>query len=477
MGSLVRYSHRTAWCGRSHLMAKYCLTPTDVPTVETAHRCICTKLPVPDSLAILERLAAAEPVSMQGQPPIVWDHAEGATVCDAWGNRWIDWSSGVLVTNVGHGREEIRQALTETIDRGLLATYVFPHAQRAELVDALQALAPEPANYRVFLLTTGSEATENCIKLAKTYAIGKYGPSRRIIVTFHNAFHGRTMGAQLAGGVASQKEWLIGEGGSFVQVPFPDGFRTENISFDTFLAGLAAHNVTPQEIAGVMVESYQGGGPYFMPDDYARQLETFCREHDIVLACDEVQAGFGRTGKMFAYEHYGIRPDLIACGKGVTSSLPLSAVIGRADIMNLYGPGSMTATHAGSPLPASAALASLRLLQNEHLAERAARMGDILLPELIRIQQRFPTQLGWVGGRGLVAGVHVVQPGTTEPDGGTALQINEACFRAGLLMFAPVGMGGACIKIAPPLVIAESALREGLAVFEDACEMLLGDQA
>jgi 4-aminobutyrate aminotransferase / (S)-3-amino-2-methylpropionate transaminase / 5-aminovalerate transaminase len=453
----------------------YCLEPTDVPPVETEHRRICTSLPVPESLPILQRLAAAEPASMQGQPPIIWDHAQDATVYDAWGNRWIDWSSCVLVSNVGHGRSAIRNAVREVIDRGLLATYVFPHEQRAQLVEELQSLAPEPSDYRVFLLTTGSEATENCIKLAKTYAITKYGPSRRLIVTFDNGFHGRTMGAQLAGGSAKQKTWLAGEGQTFVQVPFPDGYRTEDVSFDSFLRSLDSQGVTPDQIAGVMVESYQGGGPYFMPNPYAQQLEAFCREHDIILACDEVQSGFGRTGKMFAYEHYGIKPDLIACGKGLTSSLPLSAVIGRADIMDLFPPGSMTATHAGSPLPVAAALASLHLLRDEKLTERAAVLGELLMTELRRIQQRFPTTLGWVGGRGLVAGVHVVHPGTTDPDGELAFRINEACFRAGLLMFAPVGMGGACLKIAPPLVITESALHEGIAVFEDVCEAVLGD--
>ncbi|MHC4561369.1 MAG: aspartate aminotransferase family protein [Planctomycetota bacterium] len=455
-------------------MASYCLIPTDVPLVETQHRHICTKLPVPGSLEILRRLAAAEPASMMGQPPVVWDHAEGFSVYDAWGNRWIDWSSCVLVSNVGHGRAEIRDAVREVVDRGLLATYVFPHAQRAQLVEDLQTLAPEPADYRVFLLTTGSEAIENCIKLAKTYALTKHGPSRRYIVTFENAFHGRTMGAQLAGGVASQKDWLAGEGQTFVQVQFPDGYRNEDVSFDSFLRALESRGIGATKIASIMVESYQGGGPYFMPDEYAQRLEAFCREHDIVLACDEVQSGFGRTGRMFAHEHYGIRPDLIACGKGLTSSLPLSAVIGRADIMGLFEPGSMTATHSGSPLPVSAALASLRILRDEKLAENAATLGDLLMSELRRIQKRFPQALGWVGGRGLVAGVQVVQPGTKEPDGELALRITEACFRAGLLMFAPVGMGGACIKIAPPLVITEAALREGIAVFEEACTMVLG---
>lgn len=456
-------------------MAGYCLEPTDVPRVETPHRRICTKLPVPESLPILRRLAAAEPASMMGQPPIVWDRAEGFSVYDAWGNRWLDWSSCVLVSNVGHARPEIRDALREVIDRGLLATYVFPHEQRAQLVEQLQALAPSPSDYRVFLLTTGSEATENCIKLAKTYALNKYGSSRRHIVTFENAFHGRTMGAQLAGGSDGQKTWLVGEGQTFLQVPFPDGYRNADLSFDSFLQAIDRQGIGPADIAGVMVESYQGGGPSFMPDQYAQQLATFCKEHDIVLACDEVQAGFGRTGKMFAFQHYGIEPDLIACGKGIASSLPIAAVIGRADIMNLFAPGSMTATHSGSPLPVAASLANLRILTEEGLADRAAMLGDLLMPELNRIRDRFPHVLGCVMGRGLVAGVQVVRPGTTDPDGELAMRINEACFRAGLLMFAPVGMGGACLKIAPPLIITEAALREGIAVFEEACAAVIGE--
>jgi 4-aminobutyrate aminotransferase/(S)-3-amino-2-methylpropionate transaminase len=455
-------------------MAKYCLEPTDVPRVETEHRCIRTKLPVPESLPILQRLAAAEPASMLGQPPVVWDHAEGHNVYDAWGNRWIDWSSCVLVSNVGHGRDEIRHALREVIDRGLLSTYVFPHERRAQLVEELKSFSPDPKAYRVFLLTTGSEATENCIKLAKAYSLARHGASRRYIVTFENAFHGRTMGAQLAGGVAAQKDWLTGEGRTFVQVPFPDGYRNEDTSFDLFTECLGRLGVDPSDIAGVMTESYQGAGPNFMPDEYAKRLETFCRKRDIVLICDEVQSGFGRTGRMFAYQHYGIRPDLIACGKGITSSLPLSAVIGRSDIMNLFPPGSMTATHSGSPLPVCAALASLRILKEENLVRRTAALGDILMPELHHVADRFRQVLGCVRGRGLVAGIQVVHPGTKDPDPDVALRINEECFRAGLLMFAPVGVGGACMKIAPPLVITEDALREGISVLDEACTAVLG---
>ena len=456
-------------------MAKYNLTPVEVTKVSTKYRQIQTKLPVPESLSVFQALSESEPVSMMGQPPIVWDRAEGFQVYDKWGNKWLDWSSGVLITNAGHGRKEIADALRKTIDHGLLSTYVFVHEKRAELTKMLQKIAPDPSNYLVFLLSSGSEATENCIKLAKTYAIEKYGPKKKYFVSFNNAFHGRTLGSQLAGGMAKLKTWIVDEGSTFIQVPFPDGYKNENTSFDLFLESLKEQGITPSEIAGVMTESYQGIGPDFLPVDYAKKLEAFCREHDIVTIYDEVQSGFGRTGKMFCYEHYGITPDIIACGKGISSSLPLSAVIGRKDIMSLYGPGSMTSTHSGSPLPVVAAIESLKIIENENLIENARKLGEILMPGLERVRSKYPDVLGCLQGIGLVAGIQVVKPGTKVPNPELAVKINEKCFHKGLLMFAPVGIAGECLKIAPPLNITEEALREGIQVFEEACDEILGN--
>ena len=455
-------------------MAKYNLNPVDVPKVSTKYRSIKTKLPVPESLSIFQTLSESEPVSMMGQPPIVWDKAEGFQIYDKWGNVWLDWSSGVLITNAGHGRKEIAKALKEVIDRGLLATYVFIHEKRAELTSMLQKIAPDPSNYLVFLLSTGSEATENCIKLAKTYAIEKHGRQKKYFVSFNYAFHGRTLGAQLAGGSPKLKTWIVDEGKTFIQVPFPDGYKNENISFDLFLSTLKDKGIKPDEIAGVMVESFQGVGPDFIPDEYAQKLVAFCKKHDIVTIFDEVQAGFGRSGKMFTFEHYGVKPDLIACGKGISSSLPISAVIGRSDIMSLYAPGSMTSTHSGSPLPVVAAIESLKIIQKENLVENSRRMGEILIPELTRIRNKYPEILGCIHGRGLVAGIQVVKKGTKQPDSEMALKINEKCFHKGLLMFAPVGIAGECLKIAPPLITTEEALREGIKVFEEACDEILG---
>ncbi len=455
-------------------MAEYSLKPVEVPKVETKYRSIKTKLPVPESLPIFEKLKESEPRSMMGQPPIVWEKAEDCSVYDKWGNRWIDWSSGVLITNIGHSHPAITKALHDQVDQGLLTTYVFVHEKRGELTSMLQAISPDPANYQVFLLSSGSEATENCIKLAKTYAIEKHGPEKKYFVSFNNAFHGRTLGAQMAGGMDKLKTWIVDGDKTFVQVPFPDGYKNEDTSFDLFLNTLKEKGIEGKEIAGVMFESYQGVGPDFMPKEYAQKLEKFCRENDIVLICDEVQSGFGRTGKMFCFQHYGIKPDLIACGKGITSSLPLSAVIGRSDIMGLYAPGSMTSTHSASPLCVAAAIENLKVLQNSGMVENAAKMGDILIPELNRIREKYPEALGCVQGKGLVAGIQVVKPGTKTPDSETATKINVACYQKGLLMFSPVGIGGECLKIAPPLSITEEALRESIAVFDEAIDEILG---
>lgn len=452
---------------------KYSLEPVAVPRVRSRHRRIVTKLPVPESLPLFERLERCEPPSMQGQPPVMIHRAKGWHVEDRWGNRWLDWSSGVLISNVGNGNPAIVKALRRTIRRPLLSTYVFPHEDRALLVEELAALAPKGPEWRVFLLSTGSEATENCIKLAKTWGLERHGPERRVFVTFGNAFHGRTMGAQLAGGMEGAKRWLGRRDDSFVQVPFPDGYKNPDTRFELFLETLAAKGVRPDEVCGVMTESYQGVGPDFLPDDYAKRLEEWCRTNDVVLVMDEVQAGFCRTGEWFAFQHYGVTPDLIACGKGISSSLPLSAVIGRSDIMGLYPPGSMTSTHSGSPLPVAAALANVRELRRGPYLANARALGPVLRDGLLAIQRRHPAQAGCVQARGLVAGIQIVKPGTREPDAATALRINLACFHKGLLMFAPVGVAGECIKIAPPLDISRDALDEGLAVLGEAMDEVL----
>jgi len=444
------------------------LIPRQVPEVDTKYRRIKTSIPVPESIPLLKQLRKYEPKSMGGQPLVVWDHASGIQVHDRWGNKWLDWSSGVLVTNSGHNHPRIARAMIEKIEHGLVHNYCFPSAERAQLTRMLAELAPEGMD-KAFLLTTGSEATECAIKLARTHGIKAGGTEKIVIVTFNNAFHGRTLGAQMAGGIPSLKEWVVNLDKAMVQVPFPDGFRGgPDQSFEVFTRTLEEKGIKPENVAGVMTETYQGGNASFAPPEYMQKLRNWCDDNDALLIMDEVQAGFGRTGKFWGFEHYDLVPDLICCGKGISSGMPLSAVIGPEEILNMYPPGSMTSTHTGNPVCASAAIANLEVIRDEGLTRNSERMGEILQPELRRLGDRFSNNVGAVHGKGLVAAVHMVKPSSTDPDPGMAAKIVRLCVEKGLLMFSPVGYGGASVKISPPLVITEEPLRESLAVLEEA---------
>jgi 4-aminobutyrate aminotransferase / (S)-3-amino-2-methylpropionate transaminase / 5-aminovalerate transaminase len=442
------------------------------PLVSTKYRRIVTPIPAPESLPILEKLHRHEPRSMGGQPPVVWDRAEGIQVFDRFGNMWLDWSSGVLVTNAGHAHPKISQAMLDQVNHGLVHNYCFPSEIRAAAVEELARAAPEGLD-KVFLLTTGAETCECAVKLARSWGKHTGGEKKIGIVTFQNAFHGRTLGAQMAGGIPALKQWIVNLDKDMVQVPFPDGFRCPDTSFDLFLASLAEQGVTPDRVAGVMSETYQGGNASFAPPEYMQKLRRWCDAHGVLLIFDEVQAGFGRTGTYWAFEHYGIKPDLICCGKGISSGMPISAVIGRPDVMDLYPPGAMTSTHTGNPVCAAAVLANLRVIREEGLVENAKRMGEIMLPELHRIAKRFPSRIGAVHGRGLVASLHIVKPGGIEPDAATAAAIVRRSVETGLMLFAPVGYAGASVKLSPPLIIGEEPLRDGLVALENALQEVL----
>jgi len=454
---------------------EYDLTPRHVPPVESPFRRIATQFPVPQSLPLLARLARVEPVAMRGQPPVIWDRAEGFQVWDAWGNCWIDWSSGVLITNAGHGRPEIREAVSAQAAHGLLTTYCFPSEIRACLVEKLAALLPPPLE-KVFLLTTGSETVECAIKLCRTYGVRQGGRSKHVIVSFENAFHGRTLGAQQAGGIPGLKEWIVNLDPGFVQIPFPDGIWTEDVSFDSFERQVHARGIEPQNVAGVVVETYQGGTAAFAPRPYMQALRQWCTGHKALLVLDEVQAGFGRTGTLWGFEHYGIVPDLACFGKGFSSSLPIAAVVGRADAMDLFSPGTMTSTHTGNPVCCAAAIASLDVVVREDLPGRARKAGDLLHARLHQISSAHP-ELGFVAGKGLVAGVICVRPGTRTPDGDLAWEISRRSIEKGVLMFSPVGHMGSTVKIAPPLVISPEAIEDSTAAFAEAVTEAIGARA
>ena len=454
----------------------YPLTPKKVEPVNTKFRTMLGTFPVPDSIPLLESLRRWEPQSMEGQPPVVWDHAEGFQVYDKYGNKWLDFSSGVLITNAGHGRKEIAQAITDQVNKGLLSHYCFPGEPRAKLAERLVQLAPAEMD-KAFILSTGSEAVECTLKLAKEVARQNHGEQKRVVVSFENAFHGRTLGAQLIGGIPALKEWIGPLDSSYVQVPFPDGYWTTDIGFDLFEKTLAAKNIDPKNVCAVITETYQGGGADFMPTDYMQALRAWCDTNEAALICDEVQAGFGRCGKTWGFEYYGIIPDMITCGKGISSSLPVSAVIGKAKYLDVFPPGSMTSTHTGNPICAAAAVANIDVIANDGLVANAARVGEIMHAELAKLAEKYHKHVGAVHGKGLVAAIQCVQPGSKEPDGDLAWDVVAGCVERGLLFFSPVGKQGCSVKICPPLCITEEAIKEGISVIDEAFQAALAARA
>lgn len=444
----------------------FSLDPIEVPRVETGSRRISTPLPVPESLPLLEKLRKFESRSMQGQPPLIWDRAQGVQVHDPYGNTWLDFSSGVLVTNAGHGRTRMVEAISRTAQKPHIHNYCFPSQERAKLAAKLVELTP-PTLEKAFILTTGSEATECAFKLAQTWG-QSISKDKTAFVTFTSGFHGRTMGAQSIGGGDALKSWIPNRLPHICIVPFPGDYRSPDPSFEVFERTLAEAGIEPDNVCGVISETYQGQGANFMPVDYARKLRHWCTDHQALLIWDEIQAGLGRTGTLWGFEHYqDAVPDLMCLGKGVSGGMPLSAVVGRADIIDQYGPGEMTSTHTGNPICCAAALAGIEIILEENLVERSRQLGEILLSETRRIGDKH-LEIGHVDGRGLVVSIQFVTPGTKDPNHPLAHRIVELCFHRGLLLFAPVGVGGGAIKLNPPLCIHEDQVREGLEVLEGA---------
>jgi len=455
-------------------MAKeFPLESFEVKSVETKFRKISGKIPNEQTIEQLKILRNFEARSMRGQPPVIWDRAEGFNVFDAFGNKWLDFSSGVLITNAGHSHPAIVKAIIEQASKPLLTTYCFANQPRIDLVQKLVSIAPKGLE-KVFLLSTGAESTECALKLMRTYGKKVRSDAKNVIVSFTDSFHGRTMGSQQMGGMAGGKAWIKNLDPDFVHIPFPDGFRNPDTSFGLFEKTLAKLRISSCNVAGVISETYQGIGPNFMPKEYAQQLRKWCDTHNALLCFDEVQAGFGRCGKMWGFETYDVVPDLFCMGKGFSSSLPISGVIGRPDVMDLYGPNEMTSTHSANPVCCAAALANINVIQKEKLVENSAKLGETLKKELESIQSEFSNVIGFAPARGLVGGLLMIKPGTTEPDYDLAWDVINLCFRKGLLMFAPVGLGGGCVKIAPPLCITQDAVVEGCDVIRECIRDIVG---
>lgn len=442
--------------------------PTVVPIVSTAYRSIQTAIPAPGTKEILERLEVCESRSMHGQLPLVWDRAEDYSVFDIAGNRWIDFTSTIFVANVGHSNAHVTAAMKAALDKPLYGCYAYANESRARYLERLVKFAGAPFE-KAFLLSAGTEATEGALKLMRMH--GQQQRKRRLgIICIEGNWHGRTLGAQMMSSNIAQRDWIGYQDADIHHIPFPYPWalkgRTQEAFLQQGLDRLEALGIDiAQDICGFMLETFQGWGALFYPVEFVKAIEAVCRGRGILLAFDEMQAGFGRTGKAFGFQHYGVTPDLICCGKGMGGGVPLSGVLGRASIMDLPDVGNMSSTHSANPLVCAAGLAVIEELESRNLIAEAARKGELLFNALENLQSRFPERISHFLGRGLIASVLFNHPETGTADGSFTSRVAELCMQKGLLV---VHTGRESIKIGPPLTIADDALLEGVDVLSEA---------
>lgn len=460
---------------------KYSLEPVQVSPVQTKYRRIATStLPSPKSIELVGELEKHEPKSMFGQVPIGIRRTYGVNVQDLDGNIFLDGTSGVLVTNIGHTTKTIADAIKKQLEE-FHFVYCFPYQKRLDLARKLVEISPRNIN-RVFLLSTGSETVEAAIKNARRYGLETAEPEKRIIITFKGAFHGRTMGAQMAGGIDKLKTWIGYHDPGLIQLEFPDCYHCwkgrrgySNCEKDCIDLVKEKFEESKGHIAGVLSETYQGRGPVFPPDGYYQGLAKICEENDALFILDEVQAGFGRTGRLFGFEHYNVEPNMICIGKGVTSSLPLSALLGESRAMDYFEPGSMTSTHGANAVCVAAAIASIEelLRDNRKIIRNAAETGGYLGDKLLKLKEKYE-EVGNLTGKGMVYGIEMVKDRETkEPHPDLAFQTVLEAYHRGVLLFAPIGAGGNIIKINPPLVLGKDAADELASVIDESIEAAL----
>jgi 4-aminobutyrate aminotransferase-like enzyme len=406
---------------------------------------------------------------MQGQLPILWDRAEGFSVYDKCGNRWIDFTSTIFVSNVGHANGRVLAAMRDVLNKPLLHTYAYVNEYRVAYLKKLIDFTRGDFE-KAFLLSAGTEATEAALKLMRMQG-QKLGKRRPGIVCIDGNWHGRTMGAQMMSSNNQQKEWIGFLDPNMHHIPFPYPWVVDEDGAVKFL-----HNALEKldkrginlerDVCGFMLETFQGWGAVFYPVSYVRALEAICRENRILLCFDEMQAGFARTGKRFGYEHYGVKPDLICCGKGMGSGVPLSGVLGSAAIMDLPEIGNMSSTHSAGPLVCAAGLGTIEEIENNNLVAESSRRGQLLHSRLNEIKKRFPDRVSYILGKGMIAAI-LFTDSTGTPDPKLATAIAKLCLEKGLLV---VHTGRESIKIGPPLMISDEALLEGLSVMEETIE-------
>jgi 4-aminobutyrate aminotransferase/(S)-3-amino-2-methylpropionate transaminase len=422
---------------------------------------------MPTNADLARRRAAAIPRGVGNSLQVYADRAANGEIWDVEGRRYIDFASGIAVLNTGHLHPRVQGAVAAQLARLSHACFqVTPYENYVALAERLNALAPGPGPWKSIFLTTGAEAVENAVKIAR------YHTGRPAVIAFGGGFHGRTLACMsLTGKVQPYKAGFGPMLPDVYHAPFPVEYH--GISVAQSLAAieqLFKADVDPQRVAAIIIEPVQGeGGFYPAPPAFLRALRELCDRHGIVFIADEIQSGFARTGRMFAIEHAGVVPDLVTVAKSLAGGVPLSGVIGRADIMDAPPAGGLGGTYAGSPLGCAAGLAVLDVIESEDLCARAERQGAVLRARLEDLRSRWPC-IGDVRGLGAMVAMELVRDRRADaPDAELTRALVQAAGRRGLVLLS-CGVYGNVIRFLAPLTLPDAQLAEGLAILEAALE-------
>jgi 4-aminobutyrate aminotransferase/diaminobutyrate-pyruvate transaminase/4-aminobutyrate aminotransferase/(S)-3-amino-2-methylpropionate transaminase len=451
---------------------KYDLVAEDTVKIKTKHREICTQIPHPDSIKLIEELRELESNSMHDQLPLLWNSAKDYQIFDGYGNCFIDLTSTIFVANVGHSHPKVIEAIQKCCEKSLVNNYYYPSYERRDFVKKLIEVTPKHLN-KAILYSTGAETTEASFKIMRQYG-HSISKDKITILSFEGSFHGKTTGSQQLGGKDGGKSWIKNLDKNIVHIPFPTQWYLEESNLNAselFLRDikeLEKKGIQLNHIAGIIMEPYQGWGALFYPQEYIDAMVKWANENKVLIAVDEVQAGFGRTGKLFGFQHYNMEPDLVCMGKAISSSLPLSAIIGREELINLDA--SMNSTHGGNPLACAASLASLNALIDEDLIKQSQLKGKVLEEALLQWQKEVPHIISYISCKGLVAAIFFTKKDSNELD---IELVDKLIYKAMLKGVNSVRTLSGTIKIGPPLTIPEDALLEAIDVYKECLQELI----
>jgi 4-aminobutyrate aminotransferase / (S)-3-amino-2-methylpropionate transaminase / 5-aminovalerate transaminase len=420
---------------------------------------LSTAIPGPRSLALMERRRAAVLPGVATQHPIFVAHASGSTVTDVDGNTFIDFTGGIGVMSPGHADPQVTRAIADQAGRFTHVCFqVMGYEPYVAVAETLARLTPGRFEKRALLVSTGAEAIENAVKIARA------ATGRGAVLCFEHGFHGRTLLGLSLTGKAAYKSGFGPYAPDIYRLPFPYPYRGQGV--DGSIAGALRTLVRPADLAAILVEPILGEGGFIVaPPSFLQELRALASEHGIVLIIDEVQSGFGRAGTMFACEQSGVEPDLVTLAKAIGGGLPLAAVVGRASVMDAVQPGGVGGTFGGNPVSCAAALKAMRLAEATLTSGHVARLGARLRARLDKMAQRLPV-IGEVRGAGVMQAVELVRDRVTkEPAASeTAAVVADARSR-GVLLF-PAGTYGNVIRFLMPLTTPLDQLDEGLDVVE-----------